>query len=151
VKYEGLNAILREFLTRSHPVGEIYMTQDADFDPNVTFGGTWQKLPDGVFVRNAGGNAGTVGDVQQEELPNITGSLDNSGGTFGLFQVAAAPNPTGAFQCSDEKGSTKWGEENPGTAPKGLTFDAHESNAIYKDGGHVTPVNVAVYMWKRTA
>lgn len=151
MKYEGLNAILREFLTRSHPVGEIYMTLDADFDPNVTFGGTWQKLPDGVFVRNAGGNAGTVGDVQAEELPNIKGSLDNFTGTFGLFQPAGGLNPTGAFVCSDEKGSTRYGQENAGSAPKGLSFDAHESNAIYKDGGHVTPVNVAVYMWKRTA
>lgn len=143
--YEGLNEILREFLKRSHPVGEIYMTEDAGFDPNVTFGGTWQKLPDGVFIRNAGGDAGTVGQKQDEGLPNLSGHFGNTD------NARVSTFTDGLLFNTEYAGESDWtGTVQQYRELMKIKFDAHNYNAIYGSSQHVTPVNVAVYMWKRT-
>ena len=45
--YPGWNGFLSYSQTESildfYPVGTLYKTVNADFDPNVTFGGTWSK------------------------------------------------------------------------------------------------------------
>ncbi len=69
-----------------YPVGSIYMTADANFRPATTWGGTWQLLPEGVALRQAGSQNGArpVGTAYGEathalgvaEMPRHTHDLD---------------------------------------------------------------------------
>ena len=147
--YKGLTAILREFKRRmllaAHPVYTVYMTTDTSFDPNTYFGGTWQKLPDGVFIRNAGGDAGAVGTTQQESLPDIRGTLGTNAigedfETEGAFKDSSRYTTVSKFNGGSTT-TVRWGI---------LDFKASNSNGIY-NGNHVTPYNYAVHMWLRTA
>lgn len=154
-KYIGIKAILAEFYNRiqgiallmAHPVGSIYMSTDPT-DPETLFGGKWQKLPDGVFIRNAGGDAGTVGQTQVEALPNIKGEL-----TPVMTGRGSSNNytHTGVFEQSThyDMYGNQTGISNMQRIK--LKFDASSSSSIYRDGAHVTPYNMAVYMWRRTS
>ena len=146
MKFIGLVAILREFLKRSHYVGEIYMTVDGSFDPNVAFSGTWVRLPDGVFIRNAGGNAGAVGQVQVEGLPNLSGYFGNTDNAREQSLADGSLFQSVDTEYSDWTGGTQlWRQSDK------VLFNAHSHNAIYGSSDHVTPYNMAVYMWRRTA
>ena len=131
-------------LLRTYPVGSIYMTTDLNFDPEERFGGGWEKLPDGVFLRNAGGNAGTVGQTQAEALPNL--KCDFGERTCKKEELQSSTNLIKII--ANERASYRghWADEGD----NGLySFNAGSYNPIYKDNAHVTPVNMAVYMWIR--
>lgn len=148
-EYKGLKQILKEFKRRmllaAHPINTVYMTTDTSFDPNTYFGGTWQKLPDGVFLRNAGGNAGNVGTTQEESLPNIRGNFSSSRLALGSL------NASGAFADSSEPVTGSYSGSGYSHYYQEIDFNANNSNSIYKDNGHVTPYNYCVHMWLRTA
>lgn len=90
------NIAKRVQLDYVHPVGEIFISADADFDPATTWGGVWQKLTDKFLVGAGdtyalGAEGGTVshkhltpigfdltnfyGDITQG---NVFGSIVNS-------------------------------------------------------------------------
>ena len=149
-KYIGIKAILNEFKKRilllEHPVHSLYMSTDPT-SPETLFGGKWDSLPAGCFVRNAGGDAGTVGQQQGEGLPNITGSFasDNYG------QGGTISSASGAFSGSNWSSvHQSYTIGNPGNRYVTADFNAWNSNHIYGSSDHVTPYNVAVYMWWRT-
>lgn len=150
--YRGIKMILKKFrellLEDIYHKGALYCTFDSNDNPNGRLPGKWERLPDGVFIRNAGGNAGTVGNTQGESLPNIKGTV--------LFQTYSEDtiiqSATGAFK-GRQGGMWKRGLSRiwDTYGITGFDFDLHEINTIYKDNAHVTPVNVALYMWRRTA
>ena len=53
-----------------YPPGSIYRTVDGNFDPNVSWGGTWELLKD-VFLVGAG-NKYSIGSTGGEETHTIT-------------------------------------------------------------------------------
>ena len=123
-----------------YPVGSIYLSVNST-NPGSIFGGTWQKLPDGVFIRNAGGNAGTVGQTQAEGLPNITGGW--AGYTWDNG------SPWGAITSN----ITNYNQGRSGDSNKNYvvySFDASvNGTTLYGKSSHVTPYNYCVYMWRR--
>lgn len=52
-----------------YPVGSMYFTIDASFDPGTTWGGTWERLTD-HYVRLAGDNypAGSIGGANTHKI-----------------------------------------------------------------------------------
>lgn len=152
--YRGIKMILKKFrellLEDIYHKGALYCTFNSNDNPNGRLPGTWERLPNGVFIRNAGGNAGTVGQVQNEGLPNIKGYIDpQARGDQG--------HASGAFQGRIVSGWYPQGSSNTH-----MVFDFNASdgevkaNGTYKNDAygksdHVTPINVALYMWRRTA
>ena len=76
-----------------YPVGSIYETDNEGFDPNTSFGGTWERIKGKVIVGvdKADGAFDTVGKTGGEknhtliesELPQISGDLQFHGSENG--------------------------------------------------------------------
>lgn len=110
------------------------------------------KIPDyrGMFLRGMGTNAAAdIFTKQNEGLPNIKG-------TFGARDSFLSQQPryvnfnvaTGAFSRNVEesyRGYGSWDNIYTITGGKSISFSAQNSNAIYGNSTHVTPVNYAVY------
>lgn len=52
-------ATLDATLDKFYPIGSVYMTIVEDFNPNVTFGGTWQLLPSGKSLQTTDSGGAT--------------------------------------------------------------------------------------------
>lgn len=125
------------------PVGFVYVQFPGQDAPDAVFGGTWRNISAGFagrFFRAEGGNAAAFGTAQGESLPNITGnwlSWSISGPAVTMTRVYT---------------SDGWSEGGyfGGYAKGDVSFSASRANAIY-GGSHVTPLNYAVRIWKRTA
>lgn len=157
--YRGIKSVMSKFrqmlLEDEYRVGKPYFTFNADDDPNDHLPGTWERLPDGVFIRNAGGDANPiVGQIQAEGLPDITGEARGV-----MFDQAGGCSASGAISISSAYRDRGW-MGTSGTDAKGLKFKASDGekkldgtykNDVYGKSDHVTPVNVALYMWRRTA
>ena len=64
--------IKAEMLDLFYPVGSYYETSDTSFDPNTTWGGTWQQDSSGrVLVAKDTGTFATVGDTGGEETHTL--------------------------------------------------------------------------------
>ena len=157
-----VSAVATSFLLDTiYPVGSIYMST-THTSPQTFLGGTWEEFTDGRFLRASGGNAGTVGSIQAEGLPNITGRINNTGGTYGVMGFDASSSSfTGAFTGGTFSGYSRTGQSSSHTGAKEFAFYASNGNSTVPDGAtsgtiygnstHVTPKNMAVYMWRRTA
>lgn len=125
------------------PVGFVYVQFPGQPAPDAVFGGTWQNISAnfaGRFFRAEGGNAAAFGTAQGESLPNIKGS----------WLTWAIGGPAVAMPTVDSTVGWEGGPTYRGL-PKGIIdFSASRANAIY-GGSHVTPLNYAVRIWKRTA
>ena len=53
-----------------HPVGEVFTTTNANFNPNTTWGGTWEQLSADAYLKIVTSNAGTTnGTSNQHKIP----------------------------------------------------------------------------------
>ena len=60
--YTLLNKLANNLsLDALHPIGEVYVTSSASFDPNVVFGGVWSKVPADKILKIGTSSAGTTG------------------------------------------------------------------------------------------
>lgn len=104
-------------------------------------GSTTFNLPDyrGKFLRGLGGDsANSLYEVQNEGLPNITGSISN-------ISVYSGGNPavSGAISYQNQGSS----DATSGSFNKvygSINFNANSANNIYGASTHVTPINQAV-------
>jgi hypothetical protein len=132
----------KEFFDKVYPIGSIYFTMDDAFLPATAFGGVWEKITTGRYLRAVDTGAGTE---HSETLPNITG-------TFGKTATSASggnSNMSGAFSW------TKGGENVMGAGSNyvggKISFNASSSSSVYQDGAKVMPDSIDVIMWRRTA
>lgn len=65
------NGVMRALFDFIYPVGSYYETSDTAFDPNVTWGGTWELEAEGLVHIGAGNNY-TVGDTGGEATHTLT-------------------------------------------------------------------------------
>ncbi|MBO7712203.1 MAG: hypothetical protein J6S85_01710 [Methanobrevibacter sp.] len=151
-----------------HPIGEIYVQFPTQTAPQTLYGkGTWTEVTStyaGLFFRAAGGNAGTFGTSsvikQAEGLPNITGSITSSGYSLGA-NISGDTTNTGALKGEEFNKKTASGSSTNATYMSKISLDASNGNTtvpdgastgkIYGNSNHVTPVNTAIKIWKRTA
>ena len=134
------------------PVGTVYMTENANFDPNKTWGvGVWVKTAiDRVLQGTSDKNK--VGTTIEAGLPNITGGAV---ATFLYYNQQNFNNKevrSGCFKGDYINDSVVI--LNRSTSPDNfyntsLTFDANASNPIYGKSTTVQPPAELVFIWKR--
>lgn len=142
----------------SHPVNSIYIQYPSQSAPGDLFGlTTWTDVSSnyaGAFFRANGGSSAAFGTKQNEELPNISGSVRFLAGTAGYSVGIIQTSNNGVFignkDLGDQVGLPVVAESSP-SLPTTLNFNAGLQNSIYKDGGHVIPDNYSIKIWKRTA
>ena len=124
------------------PVGTVYMTENANFDPNNAWGvGVWVKTAINRVLQgtNDGSKVGTTIDAG---LPNIFGTLSAAG-------APAWQNGTGAFTLGGTTSFEPSANANGATQYSWLYFSANNYNSIYGASDTVQPPAELVFIWKR--
>lgn len=132
----------KEAILECRPVGSYFITETED-DPNVLFGGGWEKLT-GRYVLQCSDDSHKAGTTVQAGLPNIEGT-------------ATFLNSDGVDQTTyPDRGAFYWGTYNAGivagssgTGKRDLMIDASRSNPIYGRSDTVQPPARIVNVWKR--
>ncbi len=164
--------IQREILTilDIYPVGSVYLSLNASFDPNTSFGGTWERFGAGRCLWGVGEDNSGLGEKLAASLPNIKGGFrfdvsDNNLGTevdqkfegvvwgeYGSFGGKTNPSKLEGF--SDGRiqfDNSRILRSETIQVKDEAYFDASASSSIYQDGGQVRPKSIGVIFWKRTA
>ena len=123
------------------PVGTVYMTENANFDPNNAWGvGVWVKTAIDRVLQGTNDKS-KVGTTIDAGLPNITGRCSAHG-------AVALTSLTGAFYG---EGTTAPSAATSGKSPAFIkyAFDASRYNPIYGSSDTVQPPAELVFIWKR--
>lgn len=127
-----------------YPVGSYYETSDTSFDPNVTWGGTWELEVDGTVLVSKSTVSGSkfnvvVGTVIGEETHKLT--------------VNEMPSHTHLYRASigagNAEGSLNFGSQS-GSVITGQWGNAMQSSGGSQPHNNVQPSKV-VNRWHRTA
>ena len=148
-----------------YPVGSIYMTTNANFNPSRTWGGTWVKI-ENRFLYGSGSKAvGATGGAETvtlsvSQIPSHNHSLTGvrSTGSFGTGKTRSSGETeypaTGVFTKGSRGIVTGNGAENTGCP---INFDTSRSVSGTSGnqgggGSHENmPPYIVVVIWKRTA
>lgn len=160
---------VRAIMDIMRPVGSTYETVDANFDPNVTWGGTWELLPEGTIIL-AGSESGTyqVGTdtstgsgykeygsnthtLSMNEMPSHN---HNSRSLTGTFRVMAWHNTSVSgivSKSSQDKNKNPSNGGNEGAC----TYTVNATHTHDSQGGgqahSIMQKSIAMYIWIRTA
>ena len=151
------------------PIGSAYSTVDPAFDPNDSWGGTWEKLPEG-YVLLTGSDAGSyvVGDDTSTEsgykeygsnthtlsLNEIPSHDHGSRSLTGTFRVMAWNNTSvsGIVTRSNQNFNKN---PNSGSNEGAVTYTVDATHTHDSNGGgqahNIMQKSIAVYWWIRTA
>lgn len=120
------------------PVGTVYMTENANFDPNRSWGvGVWIKTAINRVLQGTN-DKNKVGTTIEAGLPNITGNIN-----LGVWE-----GTSGAFRWAEKKVRTAYTEQDTMNT---IDFAASLSNPIYGNSDTVQPPAELVFIWKRIA
>lgn len=138
IKYDSTVSRHQANIDFFYPVGSYYETSNADFDPNVTWGGTWILENEGQVHVSAGSNY-TIGDTGGEAEHKLT--------------VAEMPSHTHGHYYYGGSGAT-WGYNyTNGSSTKSAATEA--ASGIIPNGGSQPHNNMQPYIvvnrWHRTA
>ena len=133
------------------PIGTVYMTENANFDPNTYWGvGTWEKTAINRVLQGTN-EAAKVGTTIDAGLPNIIGEFKICGmGKGGVDSQSGAFSNGGVTYgnvCTQDLAGHPNGFEDSGNG----YFNASLSNPIYGSSDTVQPPAELVFMWKRIA
>lgn len=136
----------KEAILECRPIGSYFITETDD-DPNVIFGGGWQKLT-GRYVLQCSDDEHAAGTTVEAGLPNITG----------LATYVNSDGPVDDTTYPD-KGALFWGITNhnymvsgiSGHGKRDLKFNASRSNPIYGRSDTVQPPARITNVWKRVS
>lgn len=132
------------------PVGTVYMTENANFDPNSSWGvGVWVKTAVDRVLQGTNDKR-KVGTTIDAGLPNITGKSPSSAlGWLGWNQSGssgALSSKVDAVQnrvpYQQQVSTNEWGDIS-------VNIDASKSNPIYGSSDTVQPPAELVFIWKR--
>lgn len=142
----------KEAILECRPVGSYFITETED-DPNVLFGGGWEKLT-GRYVLQCSDDTHKAGTTVEAGLPDIGGNAvitDNVcvnttssfvfGGVNGCFSVSGS-----GPRAVTTNVSVATHADN-----RTLTFRASKSNQIYGNSDTVQPPARIVNVWKRVS
>ena len=131
------------------PVGTVYMTENANFDPNKTWGvGVWVKTAVNRVLQGTS-DKNKVGTTIEAGLPDITGSIAT------LIYIKLQDNQVQDGCFKGTKVNKKVAYLNDATNDNffntTLSFTASTSNPIYGKSTTVQPPAELVFIWKRIA
>ena len=136
----------KEAILECRPVGSYFITETED-DPNVLFGGGWQKLT-GRYVLQCSDDNHKAGTTVEAGLPNIAGTA-----TYVNSDDMDQTNypDTGCFYWGIYNYNKTTNIINKGPAKRNLKFSASRSNSIYGRSDTVQPPARIVNVWKRVS
>lgn len=149
--YAIYQQVLAAVVERDHPVGSLYISENAT-SPAELYGGTWEQIKD-RFILAAGDTyaAGSTGGEEkhtliESELPYLRGSISAHAGSN--------PNLASMWYSADGvfKNSIKWsGHVKPQTA---TYTDAESIKIVLFEAGNDQPHNnmppyITKYVWQR--
>lgn len=132
----------KETILECRPIGSYFITETED-DPNILFGGGWEKLT-GRYVLQCSDDSHKAGTTVEAGLPDIEGAV---GGVF-----VWGDGGTGAFLDSAKESSADFTVYDPMSHQwRSLKFKASKSNVIYGKSDTVQPPARIVNVWKRVS
>ena len=132
----------KEAILECRPIGSYFITETED-DPNILFGGGWQKLT-GRYVLQCSDDTHKAGTTVEAGLPDIEGTV------YGVFVYS--DTGTGAFSGSAKENSEAFTRHEPRSQQwRTLKFKASNSNIIYGKSDTVQPPARIVNVWKRVS
>lgn len=146
----------KEAILECRPVGSYFITETED-DPNILFGGGWQKLT-GRYVLQCSDANHKAGTTVEAGLPNITGHFSATNNVC-LNGIADKDTPLvfakndGCFSFIDGSGEralvANISVHGVYADKRRITFSASSSNNIYGNSDTVQPPARIVNVWKR--
>ena len=135
----------KEAILECRPIGSYFITETED-DPNILFGGRWQKLT-GRYVLQCSDDSHKAGTTVEAGLPNIIAHYDDNIGyanadMVGWHGAVYLGNAASSLITSKK---TEDGKKYCHT----WDFDASKSNPIYGNSDTVQPPARIVNVWKR--
>ena len=138
--------VAQELIDIFYPIGSIYITETT-LDPNVQFGGTWEKIGANKCLMSANNN-NELKTTVESGLPNITGRF----GITTRYSSTDMTNRTyGAFSFTNQGTPAEYAQHNINDVGGYVDFSANNSNQIYGRSSIVQPPSYKVYFWRRIA
>lgn len=134
----------RMLLDYCHPVGQIFITTNDNFNPNTMFGGTWEQITSDAYLKIVTSNGGSLGGTSSDhKIPtssipshsHIQRARTADGHWNGTVQENSGGSQGGAYpaQAGWTNNGVNWG----------TTVATGGGQAYY-------PYYLGVYVWKRT-
>lgn len=139
----SINSTIDEYWKTIYPVGSIYISTNATFNPNTAWGGTWVKTANGRCLIGANDTYPIGSTGGYEKHTHDSGDLISKIGPYG-DNLTINIKPTAAWQSDWTYQST-------------IATQEHKDNnyAVRVEGTTAEASNMqpylAVYIWKRTA
>ena len=155
------NVSYSQLCQQLYPIGSIYTTINANFDPNTSFGGTWQKIASGKCLFGAD-NIHLAGNEIQAGLPNVQAqvSINNLSTSIGGshshkilkadLTVGSIVDPGKGLGISQTKVDSSVYNGHVHTI-NGTGTITIENTGLYGMSDTVQPPAIAVIFWQRTA
>ncbi len=136
-----------------HPVGTIYMSEDASFNPNTTWGvGTWVKTAINRVLQGTN-DTNKVGSTKEAGLPNFEAAF-NAKDNVGRNELGCFGSPSGGCVIQDVTHPAVIVGANDvitSSFTDRVYINAHYYNPIYGTSDTVQPPAELVFIWKRIA
>ena len=133
------------------PIGTVYITENANFDPNTYWGvGTWEKTAINRVLQGTN-EAAKVGTTIDAGLPNIIGEFKICGMGKGGIDSQSGAFSNGGVTYGNVSTQDLAGYPNGFEGSGNGYFNASLSNPIYGSSDTVQPPAELVFMWKRIA
>lgn len=142
----------KEAILECRPIGSYFITETDD-DPNVIFGGGWQKLP-GMYVLQSADDKHAAGTTVEAGLPEISGGFQGvnwSENDDTLYTNDVYGGFTQAKEiCNGERINPIW-DNGSGVRRVKVALSASKSNPIYGKSNTVQPPARFANVWKRVS
>ena len=132
-----------EFLLNyCHPIGEVFFTEDDNFNPNNEWGGTWELDTDGIVYGSKSNSSSsmfntTTGTIIGEEKHTLTtGELPSMS-----FSIPHIEYSDALWQSSNITLKSKTGQGGSGFKDSGARANANEGKLKEYSWGSNTPHN----------
>lgn len=130
--------LIKAIPLQMHPIGELYPTLNANFNPNTAWGGTWELIEEGQVLLSAGDTykaGNTYGENSHTITINEMPKHRHNPITLAYGEASASPKGLNYGKDSvGEHSEFNWMAEVGGSQPMSLMQKS-----------------IAVYIWKRTA
>ena len=125
---------IKTLLDYTHPVGEVYTTTNESFNPNLYWGGTWEKLTADAYFKIVTSNAGQLDGTSSEHKIPLSSMPKHNHATQGYIRTHH--NIADGAQC---------------VARTKISGDPIDSSVIQNTGGGEAyyPYYYGVYAWLR--
>ena len=147
----------RFLLDYCHPIGELFLTIDSNFNPNNSWGGTWIQLTSDAYLKIVTSNGGSLGGTSnQHKIPvaSLPAHSHTVNGGAHTHRVSSHTNTYGSGYSANYLSVTadtskQWDYDGvTNTASEG----GHTHNCSDTGSGQAYyPYYYGMYAWLRTA